>query len=98
MDVHSQLLIIGVLPEHSFGIMVAERKRVDRLASRTQHTRRCPPSVLPLQKGGRVGLHQKNVFFNVLKDQPVKAGWQCGQHAKHNLKFGCVNVAFMTSV
>nr|WP_223237892.1 hypothetical protein [Acinetobacter baumannii] len=63
MDVHSQLLIIGVLPKHSFGIMVAERKRVSRLASRTQHTRRCPPSVLPLQKGRRVGLHQKNVFF-----------------------------------
>ncbi len=63
MDVHSQLLILGVLPEHFFGLMVAERKRVDRLASRTQHTRRCPPSVLPLQKEGRVGLHQKNVFF-----------------------------------
>ncbi|AIL74674.1 hypothetical protein BAX55_18320 [Acinetobacter baumannii] len=63
MDVHSQLLILGVLPKHSFGIMVAERKRVDRLASRTQHAQRRPPSVLPLQKGRRVGLHQKNEFF-----------------------------------
>ena len=37
MDVHSQLLILGVLPEHLFGIMVAERKRVDRLAQDPAH-------------------------------------------------------------
>ncbi|EGJ64897.1 hypothetical protein HMPREF0020_01463, partial [Acinetobacter baumannii 6013113] len=42
MDVHSQLLILGVLPKHSFGIMVAERARVSRLIVRNQHTRRCP--------------------------------------------------------
>lgn len=39
MDVHSQLLILGVLPKHSFGIMVAERKKVNRLALSTQHAR-----------------------------------------------------------
>ena len=61
MDVHSQLLILGVLPKHSFGIMVAERKRVSRLASRTQHTEGVPfrPTAT---KGRRVGLHQKRVF------------------------------------
>jgi len=33
-------------------IMVAERKRVDRLVRR-QHTRRCPSPVLPLREGTR---------------------------------------------
>ncbi len=56
MDVHSQLLILGVLPEHLFGIMVAERKRVDRLAQDPAHPK-VSPSVLPLQKGRRTGLH-----------------------------------------
>ena len=61
MDVHSQLLILGVLPEHLFGIMVAERKRVDRLAQDPAHPK-VSPSVLPLQKGRRTGLHKKRVF------------------------------------
>ncbi len=86
MDVHSQLLILGVLPKHSFGIMVAERKRVDRLVLRTQHAQRRPPSVLPQQKRDERVYIKKTSFFNVLKKQPVKAGWQCGQHAKHNLR------------
>jgi len=62
--------------------MVAERKRVDRLALRTQHAQRRPPSVLPQQKGDEWVYIKKKIFFNVLKEQPVKAGWQCGQQAK----------------
>jgi len=56
MDVHSQLLILGVLPKHSFGIMVAERKGVSRLAQDPAH-----PKVSPFRptatKGRRTGLH-----------------------------------------
>ncbi|ONN49032.1 hypothetical protein AC056_12500 [Acinetobacter genomosp. 33YU] len=42
MDVHSQLLIIGVLPEHFFGLMVAERKGVSRLAQDPAHPKVSP--------------------------------------------------------
>ena len=61
MDVHSQLLILGVLPEHLFGIMVAERKRVDRLAQDPAHPK-VSPSVLPLQKGDERVYIKKRVF------------------------------------
>ncbi|KHO15849.1 hypothetical protein NT90_08680 [Acinetobacter baumannii] len=50
MNVQSQLLLLGVLPD--IKIMVAERKRVDRLVG-LQHTRMCPSPVLPLREGTR---------------------------------------------
>ena len=60
MDVHSQLLILGVLPKHSFGIMVAERKGLaDWL--KTQH-----PKVSPFRptatKGDERVYIKKRVF------------------------------------
>ncbi len=76
--------------------MVAERKRVDRLASRTQHARRRPPSVLPQQKGDERVYIKKTNFFNVLEEQPVKAGWQCGQQAKDKLHICCSQAHKMT--
>ncbi len=51
MDVHSQLLILGVLPKHSFRIMVAERKRVDRLVKDLTSTPEGVP--LPSYRYGR---------------------------------------------
>ncbi len=51
MDVHSQLLILGVLPKHSFGIMVAERERVDRLVKDLTSTPEGVP--LPSYRYGR---------------------------------------------
>jgi len=76
--------------------MVAERKRVDRLALRTQHAQRRPPSVLPQQKGDERVYIKKKDFFNVLKEQPVKAGWQCGQQAKDKLHIYCSQAHKMT--
>jgi len=87
MDVHSQLLILGVLPKHSFGIMVAERKRVDRLVFENPARTRRPPSVLPLQKGRRVGIHQKNKFFQCTRKISLsKPAGNVGQQAKDNLR------------
>jgi len=79
-------------------IMVAERKRVDRLASRTQHARRRPPSVLPQQKGDERVYIKKTNFFNVLEEQPVKAGWRCGQQAKDKLRNSCSQAHKMTFI
>jgi hypothetical protein len=87
--------LLGVLPDIN-RIMVAERKRVDRLASRTQHARRRPPSVLPQQKGDERVYIKKTNFFNVLEEQPVKAGWQCGQQAKDKLHICCSQAHKMT--
>ncbi|BAN86707.1 hypothetical protein AB237_0761 [Acinetobacter baumannii NCGM 237] len=43
----------------SIKIMVAERKRVDRLVKRGQHTQRCPPPVPPQR--GHEGVHTKSI-------------------------------------
>ncbi len=87
IDVHSQLLFLGVLPEHLFGIMVAERKRVDRLVFENPAHPKVSPFRPTATKEGRVGLHQKKQVFSMYsKNQPVKAGWQCGQQAKNNLR------------
>ncbi len=51
MDVHRQLLILGVLPKHSLEIMVAERKRVDRLVKDLTSTPEGVP--LPSYRYGR---------------------------------------------
>ena len=61
--------------------MVAERKRVDRLVKRGQHTQRCP---LPFRRRGARGCTLKYKTFNARLNQPVKAGWQCGQQAKNS--------------
>ncbi len=62
MDVHSQLLILGVLPKHSFGIMVAERKRVDRLAQDPAHPKVSPfrPTATKRETNGSTS--KKRVF------------------------------------
>ena len=51
MDVHSQLLILGVLPKHSFEIMVAERARVSRLIVRTSTPEGVPHSPYRNERG-----------------------------------------------
>ena len=61
--------------------MVAERKRVDRLVKRGQHTKGVPP--VPPQRGTRV-YTLKYKTFNARLNQFVKAGWQCGQQAKNS--------------
>ncbi|OTU46480.1 hypothetical protein CAT37_03215 [Acinetobacter pittii] len=38
------------------------------------------------KKGDEWVYIKKTSFFNVLKDRSAKTGWQCGQHAKHNLR------------
>jgi len=63
---------------------------------RTQHAQRRPPSVLPQQKGDERVYIKKKIFFNVLKEQPVKAGWQCGQQAKDKLHIYCSQAHKMT--
>ncbi|AZC10376.1 hypothetical protein DKE47_016685 [Acinetobacter nosocomialis] len=63
VDVHSQLLILGVLPKHSFGIMVAERKRVDRLAQDPAHPKVSPFRPTATKRGDeRVYIKKKRVF------------------------------------
>jgi len=39
---------------HYCQIMVAKRKRVDRLIAKAQHTRRCPPPVPPQRGHARI--------------------------------------------
>ncbi len=62
MDVHSQLLIYGVLPEHSFGIMVAERKRVDRLAQDPAHPKVSPFRPTATKRGTSESTSKKLIF------------------------------------
>ncbi|OTU29686.1 hypothetical protein CAT61_08580 [Acinetobacter baumannii] len=67
MDVHSQLLILGVLPEHLFGIMVAERKRVDRLAPDPAHPKVSPFRPTATKRETNGSTLKKTSFFNVLE-------------------------------
>ncbi len=56
--------------------MVAERKRVDRLAEKIP----AHPKVSPFtfrRKGGTQGYTLKEDSFNAFSDWPVKANWQC---------------------
>jgi len=62
MDVHSQLLILGVLPKHSFGIMVAERKRVDRLNLRISTPEGVPLPSYRNKRGTNESTLKKQVF------------------------------------
>jgi len=62
MDVHSQLLILGVLSEHSFGIMVAERKRVDRLAQDPAHPKVSPFRPTATKRGTSESTSKKWIF------------------------------------
>ncbi|TPU04200.1 hypothetical protein FJV00_15205 [Acinetobacter baumannii] len=64
--------------------MVAERKRVDRLNLRISTPEGVPLPSYRYKKGDERVYIKKTNFFNVLRFWPVKASWQCGQHAKHN--------------
>ncbi len=83
MDVHSQLLILGVLPKHSFGIMVAERKRVDRLVfENPARTKASPfrPTATKRETSGYTS--KKTSLFNVLEKtacQSRLAMWPAGK-------------------
>ena len=72
MDVHSQLLILGVLPKHSFGSMVAERKRVDRLNLRISTPEGVPLPSYRYKKGDERVYIKKMNFFNVLEHGLLK--------------------------
>jgi hypothetical protein len=61
MDVHSQLLILGVLPKHSFGIMVAERKGC-RLAREPSTPEGVPLPSYRYKRGDEGLLSKKRVF------------------------------------
>ncbi|QCP24322.1 hypothetical protein FDF35_12415 [Acinetobacter baumannii] len=46
------------------------------------------------KKGDEWVYIKKTCFFNVLKDRSAKTGWQCGQHAKHNLRVEMCQCSF----
>jgi hypothetical protein len=54
-----------VLPNHCQLILVAERRRVDRLTHKNQHAQGVPPSPYR-NEGGRTSSPPKNDFFDVL--------------------------------
>ena len=78
--------LLGVLP-NIYRIMVAERKKVDRLVLSQTST----PEGVPLPSyrygKGTSSYHTRLFLRRNNSDagdniQPVKAGWQCGQQAK----------------
>jgi len=78
--------LLGVLPD-IYKIMVAERKKVDRLVLSQTST----PEGVPLPSyrygKGTSSYHTRLFLRRNNSDagdniQPVKAGWQCGQQAK----------------
>nr|WP_016802264.1 hypothetical protein [Acinetobacter calcoaceticus] len=92
--------LLGVLPD-IYRIMVAERKKVDRLVLSQTST---PESVpLPSYRYGRERVvHHTRLFLRRNNSdagdniQPVKADWQCGQQAKDKLHFCCSQAHKMT--
>ena len=93
--------LLGVLPD--IRIMVAERKKVDRLVITQTST---PESVpLPSYRYGRERVvHHTRLFLRRKSSdagviiQPVKADWQCGQQAKDKLHICCSQAHQMTFV
>ena len=65
--------------------MEAERKGVDRLASKIQHARRRPPPVPP-QRGHEGITTLKESSFNVLRNGLSKPTDNVGQQRNNNLK------------
>lgn len=55
-----------VLPNHCQLIMVAERKRVDRLIPKKPAHPKVSPFRPTIEKGGRTGIHQKINFLTYL--------------------------------
>ncbi len=87
MNVQSQLLLLGVLPD--IKIMVAERKRVDRLVG-LQHTRSVP---LPSYRYGRKEVHieypsERNKSDAVLSGLSKPPG-NVGQSGKDIIQVTC---------
>ncbi|RZG98146.1 hypothetical protein EXE03_07395 [Acinetobacter pittii] len=92
--------ILGVLP-NIYRIMVAERKKVDRLVLSQTST----PEGVPLPSyrygKGTSSYHTRLFLRRNNSDagdniQPVKAGWQCGQQAKDKLHIYCSQAHKMT--
>jgi len=94
--------LLGVLPD-IYRIMVAERKKVDRLVLSQTST---PVGVpLPSYRYGKEtsGTPHKTIPQKENSDagdniQPVKAGWQCGQQAKNSAQPFCSQAHKMTFV
>ncbi len=91
---------MGVLPD-IYRIMVAERKKVDRLVITQTSTPEGVP--LPSYRYGRERVVHHTRLFLRRNDsdagviiQPVKAGWQCGQQAKDKLDIYCSQAHKMT--
>ncbi|MDR2248371.1 MAG: hypothetical protein LBE19_01930 [Acinetobacter sp.] len=94
--------LLGVLPD-IYRIMVAERKKVDRLVLSQTSTPEGVP--LPSYRYGRerVAHHTKLFLRRKSSDagdniQPVKADWQCGQQAKNSSQLACSQAHKMTFV
>ncbi|MDI9745593.1 hypothetical protein BFG48_017210 [Acinetobacter nosocomialis] len=92
--------LMGVLPD-IYRIMVAERKKVDRLVITQTSTPEGVP--LPSYRYGRERVVHHTRLFLRRNDsdagviiQPVKAGWQCGQQAKDKLDIYCSQAHKMT--
>ncbi len=67
-------------------MMVAERRRVDRLTHKNQHVQGVPPSPYR-NEGGRTSSPPKNYFFDVLDDNGLsKPTDDVGQQARDNLR------------
>ena len=95
--------LLGVLPDN-YRIMVAERKKVDRLVLSQTSTPEGVP--LPSYRYGKEtsGTPHTKLFLRRKSSdagdniQPVKAGWQCGQQAKNSAQPCCSQAHKMTFV
>ncbi|AVN20237.1 hypothetical protein BFR69_01375 [Acinetobacter pittii] len=85
MNVQSQLLFIGSSAKTLKLWWQNERGLTDWLREPSTH-KGVPLPSYRYKKGDEWVYIKKTCFFNVLKDQPVKAGWQCGQHAKNSIQ------------
>ena len=99
MDVQSQLLLLGVLPD--IKIMVAERKRVRGLVSTPAH-----PKVSlsrPTATGGNEEMltqdySSEEIILMWSKKRSATTDWQCGQQAKNNIQSSFSQAHKMTFV